>query len=185
MPDVPAERTIVTARLRLRPPCRADAEAIFEEYASDAEITRYLPWGPHTHLDGVRAFLTTLEKDDAASDLFWAITLAGTDRTVGAIDARLAGHRVELGWVLARRLWGRGLMTEAVRGLGDWLFARAGVERVWAVCDVDNLASRRVMEKAGLEIEGVLRRWSVHPAAGPGARDCYVGARVRDASARG
>jgi len=48
-----------------------------------------------------------------------------------------------------------------------------------AVCDVENIASARVMEKAGLSREGVLRRWLVHPNLGPEPRDCYGYARVR------
>jgi RimJ/RimL family protein N-acetyltransferase len=48
--------------------------------------------------------------------------------------------------------------------------------RIWAVCDVDNAASARVMEKAGMQREGVLRRWSVHPNISAEPRDsfCYA-----------
>ena len=50
----------------------------------------------------------------------------------------------------------------------------AGGKAVWATCDVDNLASARVLEKAGFEREGRLHNWIVHPNIGPEPRDCYV-----------
>ena len=51
--------------------------------------------------------------------------------------------------------------------------------RIGAVCDVENRASARVMEKAGLEREGILRRWIIHPNVGFEPRDCFSYAMVR------
>jgi RimJ/RimL family protein N-acetyltransferase len=64
-------------------------------------------------------------------------------------------------------------MTEALKGIIDWALGRSEVFRVWAVCDVDNLASARVMEKAGMKREGRLCRWSVHPNLSAQPRDSY------------
>jgi [ribosomal protein S5]-alanine N-acetyltransferase len=68
--------------------------------------------------------------------------------------------------VLARPTWGQGLMTEALSEVVGWALRQPGIWRIGDVCDVENLASARVMEKAGLEREGVLRRWGVHPNLG-------------------
>ena len=78
--------------------------------------------------------------------------------------------------MLARAYWGRGYMTEALKELIDWALKQKDIYRIWAVCDVDNLASARVMEKAGMQLEGTLRRWSVHPNISPEPRDshCYA-----------
>ena len=73
-------------------------------------------------------------------------------------------------------------MTEVVRAVADWALAQPEVHRVWAVCDVDNLASARVLEKAGMECEGRLRRWFLHPNVSAAPRDCWCYARVKEAS---
>jgi [ribosomal protein S5]-alanine N-acetyltransferase len=95
------------------------------------------------------------------------------------INARVDGHKWELGYVLARKYWGRGYMTEAVKRLIATAFEDAAVYRVWAVCDVDNLASARVMEKSGMQREGLLRRWSIHPTIGAEPRDSFCYSIVR------
>jgi len=66
-----------------------------------------------------------------------------------------------------------GYMTEAVAGIIDWALKQESVYRVWAVCDVENLASAQVLEKAGMQREGILRRWTMHPNRSDEPRDCY------------
>ena len=93
--------------------------------------------------------------------------------------ARVTDEKWELGYVLARFYWGNGYMTEAVQGLVHWALKQKQIYRIWAVCDVDNIASARVMEKAGMQREGILRRWSVHPNLSPEPRDSYCYAIVK------
>lgn len=95
------------------------------------------------------------------------------------VGVRPRGHKLDVGYVLARPYWGRGLMSEACAAVVDIAFSDPAVHRVWAVCDVDNHASTRVMEKAGMTREGVLRRWIVHPNVSSQPRDVYCYARVR------
>jgi ribosomal-protein-alanine N-acetyltransferase len=66
-------------------------------------------------------------------------------------------------------------MTEALAEVADWALRQPSVWRIGDVCDVENLASARVMEKASL----VLRRWGVHPNLGEAPRDCFSYAKVR------
>lgn len=169
---------IETPRLRLRAPTLGDAPAIFTGYAQDPAVTRYVSWRTHTSADDARAFLRhCAEADAAGSEVTWVIELGGA--LAGMIGLRLGPHRAELGYVLARPHWGRGLATEAARAVTDWALARPGCFRVWAVCDVDNRASARVLEKAGMEREGRLRRWIVAPNIGDEPRDVWCYARVR------
>ena len=107
---------------------------------------------------------------------------------VGAEDGSLRGafelrrddaNRMGFGYVLARSWWGQGLMTEALAAVAEWALAQPEVFRVSALCDTENVASARVMEKAGLVREGLLRRRSVHPNIGDEPRDCFLYARVR------
>jgi RimJ/RimL family protein N-acetyltransferase len=100
-------------------------------------------------------------------------------QVIGMMIARAAEEKWELGYVLARPYWGRGYMTEALRALIAWALKQKSIFRVWAVCDVDNIASARVMEKAGMQREGRLKRWSVHPNLSPEPRDSYCYAIVK------
>ena len=70
-------------------------------------------------------------------------------------------------------------MTEALAAATDWTLGQPGIWRISGVCDVENLASARVMEKAGLVREGVLRRWIVHPNLSDAPRDSFSYAKVR------
>ena len=108
------------------------------------------------------------------------LTSREDDALRGALDLRRdAPHRLGFGYVLARPWWGRGLMAEALTEVADWALARPSVFRIGAVCDAENAGSARVMEKAGLAREGLLRRWLVHPNLGDEPRDCFSYARVR------
>jgi [ribosomal protein S5]-alanine N-acetyltransferase len=178
--------TLETARLRLRKPVLEDAEEIFRQYAQDAEVTKYVSWRAHRNQDETRAFLEScLEAMASCKSFHWVIARKGDERLLGMIGARVDGQRWELGYVLARPYWGRGYMTEAVKALAGWALKQPEIYRVWAVCDVDNLASARVMEKVGMEREGVLRRWSIHPNVGDAPRDSYCYSIIKEPERRG
>jgi len=168
--------TLETARLRLRKPVLKDAEAIFRSYAQDSEATRYVSWRSHDTVAQTRKFLRACAAGWKERKAFhWAITRKDNQQLIGMISARVDGHKWELGYVLARPHWGKGYMTEAVRKVVEWALRQREIYRVWAVCDVDNLGSARVMGKAGMKREGILRRWSVHPNVSSEPRDsfCY------------
>lgn len=177
---IDAPESFTTARLVLRRLRLSDARAIYEEYASDPAVTRYLVFTPHESPDRAVTFIERCQASWVSGEEFtWGITLKGDDRVVGALSVRPRGHMVELGYALARKQWGRGLMPEAVRAVVEWAAALEGVYRVWAFCDVDNPASARVLEKVGMTREGLLRRWGIHPNTGDTPRDCHVYSRVR------
>jgi len=64
-------------------------------------------------------------------------------------------------------------VTEAAQALVEWALSQPEIYRVWAVCDVQNTASTKVLEKLGMRREGVLRRWIIHPNIDVVPRDCY------------
>ncbi len=164
----------------LRRPRPEDAQTIFEAYAQDPEVVRYLTWRPHHHLQETVAMVArALEDWEAGRTFRWVVARRREDRAIGMVELRPDGHRLELGYVLARRYWNRGYMTEAVQAVVTWALEQPGIYRVWAVVDVENRASARVLEKAGLQLEGVLRRWSVHPNVSPAPRDCLCYSAVR------
>jgi RimJ/RimL family protein N-acetyltransferase len=85
----------------------------------------------------------------------------------------------EIGYVLARVHWGKGYMTEAATALRDWAFNQPEIFRVYATTSVDNIGSRRVMEKIGMTREGLMRRYIIHPNVSSEPVDSYLYAIVR------
>ena len=171
---------ITTERLVLRRPRLTDAQAAFEEYGSDPEVTRYMIWPTHTSVKDAEAFLpVAIAHCESGEEYTWAITLKGTDRMVGAIAVRPAPTRIDIGYALARRLWGQGIMPEAARAVIDLALENPAIRRVQAMCDIDNRSSARVMQKLGMSLEGTLRRYAVHPNVSPEPRDALIYAMVR------
>lgn len=173
--------TFATARLTGRLPQVSDAAAIFAAYASDPVVTRFLSWKTYTEIPPLAEWLAGRVESwrTGEGQLTWLLSWRETGEIAGYIGIDLRGNNVVLGYVLARKFWGRGLMAEAARFLVDWSLEQPVIYRVWAFCDVENPASARVMEKAGMTREGVLRRWHVAPNIGPEPRDCIVCAKVK------
>lgn len=165
---------IETERLILRLPMLSDAETIFRTYAQDVEVVRYVIWKPHSSVEETEAFL----RDRIAAwkdhrSFSWVITQKSTDDLIGMVEMRIEDFKANLGYVIARRFWRRGFATEAARSIVNWALNQERIYRVWAVCDVDNAASARVLEKVGMQREGVLRNLLMHPNISSQPRDSY------------
>lgn len=175
-----APESFETDRLLLRVPRLSDAETIFSLYAQDSEVTRYLTWKPHPDLETTRIMLQGCQTSwENESSFPWVITWKANHQIVGMISMRFKGFEVILGYVLARPFWKQGIMPEAVTVLIDWALNQSSIYRVSAVCDYENLASARVMEKAGMQREGLLRRGVLHPNISDEPRDCWLYAKVK------
>lgn len=175
----PPER-IETERLILRKPSMEDAPILFAAYMQDPEVTRFLRWGPHQELSEVQDFIKGCICEWEEGTRFpCAITLKAYDEPFGMIDFHVTAATVGVGYVIARSHQGKGYATEALRAVIDWAFRQPSVYRVNASTDVDNIASRRVMEKAGMRREGLLRKYMLHPNISDVPRDCYVYAIVK------
>lgn len=171
---------IETERLLLRKPRLDDAPALFAAYTHDPEVTRYLLWKTNAHVGETEVFLQRCQKVWAKEDGYpFVICLKETNAQIGMVEIHGNEVRVGLGYVLAKPYWGKGIATEAARTLVQWALNEANIYRVQATCDVDNLASARVLEKAGMQYEGTLRRYSRHPAFGEAPRDCRLYAAVK------
>jgi RimJ/RimL family protein N-acetyltransferase len=169
-----------TERLILRRPRKDDAPAIFSAYAQDTEVTRYMTWRPHKNVEATYHIVQLMLKLwDEGKDYSYVITLKNADSAIGMIAMHPEGFRVAIGYVLARQYWGKGYITEAAQTVTDWLLAQPDIYRVFATCDIENPASARVMEKIGMQREGILRRYIVHPNISPEPRDSYMYAIVK------
>jgi ribosomal-protein-alanine N-acetyltransferase len=151
---------LTTTRLRLRPFHDSDVDALWP-YVSDPAVTRMLSWHPHTDraqtLDFIRRINAGLSSGTAIG---WAIELDGRASgciSLEAIEFELRAWRVdraELGYWLAPPLWGKGLMTEAAHAVVRCGFETLGLHKVTSGCFVENVGSRRVIEKVGFRPVG-------------------------------
>jgi ribosomal-protein-alanine N-acetyltransferase len=169
---------IETARLTLSRPEYADADAIFQRYASDPDVTRFLGWPRHESVAATRAFL-------AFSAEQWERWPAGPYLIRSRDDGRVLGStglgfetsdRAATGYVLAKDSWGFGYATEALTAMVD-LASTIGVRRLYALCHPEHRASRRVLEKCGFVCDDIPPHRVEFPNLAPGATQdaaCYV-----------
>ena len=169
-----------TERLWLRCPTLADEGAVFD-YAGDPVVTRYMGWRTHGAADEARRYLERMiaEWDQGPGRCFAIEKREAPDRLIGMIHVHREAGAIGFGYILTRNSWGRGYASEALRALVDHALTQADVFRTQAICDVENPASARVMEKAGMRFEGILRRRIVHPNVSAEPRDVRLYARVR------
>lgn len=150
-----------TPRLLLRRLRMEDLDDIFA-YASDPQMTPFVFWEPHRTTEDTREFLgRTLRGYEEGLPPTWGIQHVADGVIIGACafhEVSAMHARGEIGYALARKYWGQGLMTEAVRAMVDYGFNTLRLNRIEARCDVENTASWRVMEKVGMKFEGVLRQ---------------------------
>ena len=156
-------KTIETDRLILRRFTMADAEPMFRNWASDDEVTKHLTWPTHTSVEVSKMVLTDWTSHYPEPDFYnWAITLKENgDEPIGNISVvriNPATDCAAMGYCMSRAHWGKGVMPEALNALVDFLFDEVGFNRIEAEHDVNNPASGKVMEKAGLRYEGTLRQ---------------------------
>jgi [ribosomal protein S5]-alanine N-acetyltransferase len=148
-------------RIELRPLLAKDAEDMFA-YVSDPDVTHYLPWEPALSVDSVRPFLIEQtgrrrRGESVGFSIFWKATgtmIGSTD----LMDLKVIKGQAELGYLLSKSYWGLGLMTEAARLTINFGFECLKLKTIIAWADEENIASRRVMEKLGMERSGEERR---------------------------
>jgi len=164
-------------RLTLRPTRDGDAEKLYTNYCGDPACCTFLQRQPH--VDAAQTANMLAKWSDAAhvtpdKGYAWVICERSNDEAVGLFVVIPDGHKVEIHYGIAQRLWGKGLVAEAASAAVSFLRSLPEVERIWTVCDVDNHGSRRVLEKIGFQQEGLLRKWLKLPAYGNAARDCWI-----------
>ena len=159
--DHKGTKLLETPRLLLRPFREDDGEAMFRNWANDPEVCRYLTWGPHESANdshGIAALWAAEYGDPAFYQ--WAIEPKELGEPIGSISVVRRNDAVaeaEVGYCIGRRWWGQGLTPEALRAVVRYLITEVGMNRVSAAHDVSNPNSGRVMRKAGMTAEGVLR----------------------------
>ena len=152
---------IETHRLILRPFRAEDAEDMYNNWASDPEVTRYLTWPTHRSVEVTRRVLEDwIPRYEDEGYFQWAIErkeVSGVIGSIAVVKLDEETESAEIGYCLSRAFWGRGIMPEALRAVMDYLFDTVGLNRIAAYHDANNPKSGRVMVKAGMKREGILR----------------------------
>lgn len=158
---------IETERLILREFIYADWRDV-HEYASDAEVVRFLEWGPNSREETVKFVEGTLACQREYPRMvyeFAVLARPGIDaesppdrsKLIGACGLRLrdqAGEQAEIGYCYGRRFWRFGFASEAASALLRFGFYNLGLHRMYATCDSNNEGSARVLQKIGMRNEG-------------------------------
>jgi ribosomal-protein-alanine N-acetyltransferase len=156
----------------------SDALEVFERYASNAEVTKFVGWPRHRSVRDTQAFLRFSAQE-------WDQWPAGPYLIVSRSDGQLLGstglgfqtpYEAMTGYVLAKRVWGQGFATEALTAIVD-VAARIGVSRLFALCHPEHRSSRRVLEKCRFVRDDMSKPVVEFPNLSPGVRQealCYA-----------
>src|SRR5690554_324686 len=152
-----------TERLILRRFTIDDADAMFNNWANDPEVTKYLTWLPHGKVDITRNLLESWIKEYEDLEKYnWTIVLKNIGKPIGSISVVEASNiweRAEIGYCMGKKYWNQGIMTESLKAVVNYLITQIGFKRIQATHHVDNPASGKVMLKTGMKYEGRLRKY--------------------------
>lgn len=153
--------TLETERLILRKVTKEDIEDIYL-YGSDEEVSKYVTWNTHETIADTKGFVEfVLNKYENKQVSPWGIEYKENGKFIGTVDFVWwqPNHKIaEIGYVISKDYWGKGLTTEVAKELVKFGFEEMDLVRVQARCDVENIASARVMEKSGMTLEGIIRK---------------------------
>ena len=156
-------KTLETERLILRRFRPEDAGSMFNNWASDPEVTKYLKWPPHKDTEETGGILSSWIPGYANDDHYiWAIVLKENgDFPIGCISVVGKNDKIgmlSIGYCIGRAWWNKGITSEALRRVVEYLITEVGAGRVEARHDPKNPNSGKVMLKCGLKYEGTLRQ---------------------------
>ena len=147
-----------TQRLKLRPFQMSDLDP-FVAYRSDPEVARYQGWDAPYPVEKAAAFIEEMAQATPDTNGHWyqfAVELKQNGGMIGdcAFHTLSEDNRqAEIGFSFACSYQGFGYATESVKRLLDYFFADLGLHRVQAICDVENTASARLLERVGMRRE--------------------------------
>ncbi len=151
-----------TDRLILRRYICEDAAAMFNNWASDGEVTKYLMWKTHDSVEVSKSIISDwLQQYSDKRYYHWAIVLKENgDEPIGDIAVVHMNEEVSMmhiGYCIGRKWWHQGITSEALKAVMDFLFDVVGANRIESRHDPRNSNSGKVMQKCGMKYEGTLR----------------------------
>nr|MDD6336493.1 GNAT family N-acetyltransferase [bacterium] len=165
--------TLQTHRLVLRRFQVDDAKAMFDNWAGDGDVVRYLTWPAHPNVEATQQIVQHWVQQYSHHDFYqWAIVLKGLGQPIGGIS--VVEHRddiamVQIGYCIGKAWWHQGITSEALAAVMEFFFGRVGVNRIECRHDVNNPHSGGVMMKCGMKYEGISRQGDLN---NQGVCDC-------------
>ncbi|CAJ2650941.1 unnamed protein product [Trifolium pratense] len=155
------EESIDLTRITLRTLHLSDLDDLMV-WTTDEKVAKFCSWEPYTSKDDGIKFI-----ENIPNKFLWCKAICLNDRAIGCIslhsrepDDKSRNKSAELGYVLGSKYWGKGIVTYVVKQVVKVAFSELkNLERLEAFVDVENVASQRVLEKAGFQKEGVLRKY--------------------------
>ena len=153
--------TLETDRLILRRLEIGDAEAMFNNWCNDDDVTRHLPWQTHENIQITKDVLDMWLKDYDNSYVYrWIVILKENNKPIGTVDVvnkDIDNKVFELGHCYSKETWGKGIATEVFNKVISFLFDEVEVEVIIAKHNENNPASGKVMQKVNMKYDGILR----------------------------
>ena len=149
-----------TERLILRHFRVSDAEAMYRNWASDPDVTKFLTWPTHSDVSISRMVLECWVKEYSQKNCYqWAIVFDGEPiGSIAAVSVSDCDEKVEIGYCIGKSWWHRGIVSEALTEVIRFFFEEVGANRIEAKHDSNNPNSGGVMRKCGMQYEGTLRQ---------------------------
>ena len=156
-----------TDRLILRRYVSEDAAAMYKNWASDSEVTKYLMWQTHSGEAVSQSIINEWLKEYSNDNYYhWAIVLKENgNEPIGDIAVVHMNEEVSMmhiGYCIVRTWWHQGVTSEALKAVMDFLFDVVDVNRIESRHDPRNPNSGRVMKKCGMKYEGTLRQFDIN-----------------------
>lgn len=159
-------KNIETERLLLRKFQMSDAELMFNNWASDDDVTKFLTWTSHENIEQTKQILKLwIDQYQNKNFYQWAIVLKNIDEPIGSIGVVKNNddiNMVHIGYCIGKKWWGSGFTSEAFKAVIKYFFTKTDVIRIEAVHDVNNSNSGKVMQKCNMKYEGVLRKAGIN-----------------------
>jgi len=155
-------KELETKRLILRKFTINDTKNVFNNWANDDDVTKYLTWPAHKKINVTRCVLEDWIKNYSKKDFYqWAIVLKEIDEPIGSISVVKQSDdikMVHIGYCIGKKWWNKGITSEALDILIRYFFEEVGVNRIEARHDPNNPNSGKVMAKCGMKYEGHMRQ---------------------------
>ena len=147
-------QTLETDRLLLRKYELTDADDMFRNWVSDPEVCRFWGWKPHENIEETKALLQGWMNDyDKKDNYHWVIVIKELSEAIGYIYLNGINNEdrsASIHYLVSRKFWNQGIMTEACRAVLDFTFHKVGITKIHSYHHVDNPASGKVMKKSGM-----------------------------------
>lgn len=158
-------KILETERLILRKFSKDDYKGMYNNWASDEKVTKYVSFNPHKNYNETKNILNEWIKDYNNGSYNWVVELKDNHEIIGnisVIEMNEKHNNCELGYVFGSKFWGNGYASESLKRVLEFLLNDCEVYLVEAKHHASNLASGRVMEKAGMKKDGILRKRRVN-----------------------